>query len=613
MIVYGDPQYEESLGALLGRLAARLHALMGPPARPDIEGLRALLVMAGEVEQAASDVQLEPEDMDEWAVVLRGLRSVTADAATAFKMAWLETNGSAPAAEQGIRAALLDAERILAGMPGGLQETLTVKVPEGFAFYALYPEQYIAAAHVWAQEHEAAVERGVVVVGVRSIGTSLSALVVAALNARGWQARSLTVRPDGHPFRRDVEIAAAAVAGAAWGLVVDEGPGLSGSSMAATGAALVRAGLPRERIAFFPAHDREPGSAASSEVRAWWATIPRYVTSGDAPIYAGRSLRDALASAVLTLCGEGGSAGEIVDLGGGQWRDYVYREPSQWPAACAPFERPKYLCTTPEGARISLKYEGLATAPGSALTMAGAAYSRMERLAGEGWGPAPVGNVFGFVLRPWVEGQPLAREDASPATLAHVGRYIAASSEASLSHKQQEEALTRLREMLYWNTWEALGEEAAARTYAWCEAGSAEVLARLPRSYGDGRMAPQEWLRTTSGRLLKVDNTGHRWDHTAIGPQAIAWDLAGAITEWEPDEAGLNALLDAYAEAGGERFNQATLAFFRMAYLSFKLGICSLCAEMSGHHDPGEQARQWTAYARYRDELARLLTVPVDS
>jgi len=57
--------------------------------------------------------------------------------------------------------------------------TVRVKVPEGFAFYTLYPEQYCAAASRWCDEHATSARR-VLVVGVRSIGTSLSALVADA-------------------------------------------------------------------------------------------------------------------------------------------------------------------------------------------------------------------------------------------------------------------------------------------------------------------------------------------------------------------------------------------------------------------------------------------------
>src|SRR5207248_4140661 len=127
-------------------------------------------------------------------------------------------------------------------MPGYLDEALdtplTVKIPEGFAFYALYPEQYCLAALHWLADHKTASPRRAAVVGIRSIGTTLSAVVSAALGAAGWEVQRLTVRPTGHPYSRQAEITREELGEAVWGLVVDEGPGQSGSSMAATAAAL---------------------------------------------------------------------------------------------------------------------------------------------------------------------------------------------------------------------------------------------------------------------------------------------------------------------------------------------------------------------------------------
>jgi hypothetical protein len=160
--------------------------------------------------------------------------------------------------------------------------------------------------------------------------------------------------------------------------------------------------------------------------------------------------------------------------------------------------------------------------------------------------------------------------------------------------------------MLYWNTWEALGEAAAALTNALGDAACALVLAELPPSYGDGRMAPYEWLRTTDGTLLKTDCTGNVWDHTAVGPQSVAWDIAGAIVEWGLDDERASALLEAFHQAKGPPLSPVMLQFYGAAYAAFRAGQCHLCAGMSAH-DPEEAARLWGAHSRYRDTLAWLL------
>ena len=59
-----------------------------------------------------------------------------------------------------------------------LPETVTVSVPEGFAYYALYPEMYRIAAREFAREQR---PRAAVVIGIRSIGAALAAVVAEEL------------------------------------------------------------------------------------------------------------------------------------------------------------------------------------------------------------------------------------------------------------------------------------------------------------------------------------------------------------------------------------------------------------------------------------------------
>ncbi|HYC92779.1 MAG TPA: hypothetical protein VEO54_26455 [Thermoanaerobaculia bacterium] len=149
-----------------------------------------------------------------------------------------------------------------------MPDSIEVKEPEGYAFYAVYPELYVKAAE--AVRHLAS---SWTVIGIRSIGTSLGAAVAAALP----NARFVTVRPTGHPYARELhpspyeESVLAQPAGAY--AIVDEGPGLSGSSFAAVAQWLERRGVPRGRMVFFPSHAGEPGRMASEETRALWRDI----------------------------------------------------------------------------------------------------------------------------------------------------------------------------------------------------------------------------------------------------------------------------------------------------------------------------------------------------
>jgi hypothetical protein len=157
---------------------------------------------------------------------------------------------------------------VYAAQDDTLPESIVVKEPEGYAFYAVYPELYVKAAE--AVRHLAS---SWTVIGIRSIGTSLGAAVAAALP----NARFVTVRPTGHPYARELhpspyeESVLAQPAGAY--AIVDEGPGLSGSSFTSVARWLERRGVPRERMVFFPSHAGEPGRMASEETRSLWRDV----------------------------------------------------------------------------------------------------------------------------------------------------------------------------------------------------------------------------------------------------------------------------------------------------------------------------------------------------
>src|SRR4051812_26803993 len=61
-----------------------------------------------------------------------------------------------------------------------IADSLLVREPEGFAFYAVYPELYEMAA----RRLDPSPKR--LVIGVRSIGTTLGAVVAAASHAAGF-------------------------------------------------------------------------------------------------------------------------------------------------------------------------------------------------------------------------------------------------------------------------------------------------------------------------------------------------------------------------------------------------------------------------------------------
>jgi hypothetical protein len=522
MIVYGDPSYRASLNSLLENLQARFAALK---TTSSLDEFRTFLIQAGQLEQGVCDALPGTHECS----------AVTDAAADAF-LSWLHGN---PSSDE--LSALGEAIKSVSSR----DLPLTIKVPEGFAFYALYPEQYVAATRLWLAEHPDAQHVGVV--GIRSIGTTLSALVSAVLKTEGKQVCRCTVRPSGHPFSREAEIDARDLDHPEWVLIVDEGPGLSGSSMTSVAEALVRAGIAAGRLAFFPGHGNEPGSEASESVREWWTKTPRYVVPTEALRWDGHSLLETLA---------GDPDARVEDLSGGRWREFVYADPADWPAVAKPFERWKIRVTRRDGSQIFWKFSGLA---------------------------GPLETTLGFTASPWIEGEPLRRADFSPELWCQIQAAIAEASGLPLDSSEAKASRERLIEMLCWNVHEGFGEEMARRVRRWTEGID---LSPDAKSSGDCRMAPHEWRRLADGRIVKTSRRRGSWDHTVIGRQPVSWDVAGAIVEWDIDEA-----------LAGE------LSFYTAAYAAFQMGMCSLCAAA----DLSEKERLEGAANYYRGHLLKSL------
>lgn len=588
MIVYGDPAYQTTLGALCGTLQQRIAGVINAIHSVSLDEWRTLLILAGQLEQAAHDALGDAHP------IIQPLHALTGWAAMEFVRAMTPPQAS----DLDPQPALPNVDALT---PDLSALVVTVKLPEGFALYALYPEQYALAAKRWLAAHSGAQQRNALVVGIRSIGTTLAAVVTAVLRLANWQVHSLTVRPCGHPFARQVTLPLDSIEAATWALIVDEGPGMSGSSFVAVAEALTSVGAQPGRISFLPGHSGEPGSAASETIRGWWRTTPRYVGALEDVDFAGTGLTQALAVASVPWCAAAVAAISVADWSGGWWRADLYAHERDWPAACVPFERPKFRCSGPGGGGVVWKFAGLPHEAGgtSVQTMINAVNQR----AHHGYGPVVLGAAHGFVATPWIEGTPLTRADASTAILQHIGRYIAVVAGPPLTPDEAHAARVRLDEMLYWNVWELCGEALANTAREW----SAQILfSPSGRRYGDGHLAPYEWRRTTSGHLLKTDSTGHSSDHTIVGVQSVAWDVAGAIIEWGLDATQSNLILAAFTGAGGEYVAPISLRYYCLAYAAFRAGQTHLCAAIVGAG--AEQQRLTRASSDYQRTMIALIS-----
>src|SRR5438046_6647149 len=123
---------------------------------------------------------------------------------------------------------------------------LTTSPSEGFAYYALNPLDIAKPA-----QQSVAPDRQAAVIGIRSIGTTLSAVATAAIISNGHRAERITVRPQGDPYNRALLFTAQQ---SDWikqlnevselFRVVDEGPGRSGSTFLSVAEALVSSRSP---------------------------------------------------------------------------------------------------------------------------------------------------------------------------------------------------------------------------------------------------------------------------------------------------------------------------------------------------------------------------------
>lgn len=392
---------------------------------------------------------------------------------------------------------------------------------EGFAHYAVFPEAVWDAARAWGPD--------TAVVGVRGIGTALAAVAAAACGARAV----VTVRPVGHPFAREVRAAAAVAArvrGAARVLVVDEGPGLSGSSMAAVARWLEAAGVAAGRITLMTTHGGPPGAAASDGIRAVWARCGRAVAALD-PGARVAAWSGALLGETVTRCEW---------IGGGAWA--AAGEPVD-PAR----ERLKWRVTTRSG-RYGVRFAGLGAV--------GAAKLARARALGA-FVPAPSGLAHGLLVERWVE-----RASGAPPTFDEVAAYLRARR--ALAAPNGGADVRALAAMAKANVGEALGPALAARAGA----RLADINSGTPAAV-DGRMHAWEWVRAHDGRLLKCDAVDHCAGHDLIGCQDIAWDVAGAAVELGLDPAALG---------GAAGANPALVAAHGLAYPAFQLGLWTLAA-----------------------------------
>ncbi len=435
---------------------------------------------------------------------------------------------------------------------------VSLGTPEGFAYYTLHPLDY--------SDLTARVDlpgRSAFVVGIRSIGTTLSAVVCAKLRQLGIDAHRTTVRPTGHPYERECRfdtaqqqaIDRARTADAEF-IVCDEGPGRSGSSLLSVAEALERKGVTANRILMVCSHEPDVNALCARNAAERWH---RY--------------RCAATGMTRRL-----PANAVRYAGGGEWRRHFLAGGEVWPAVWPQMERLKYLSSA---GRELLTFEGYGPygAPVSA---------RNEALSQAGFGARFLGHESGFG-RHWLpSGRLLRRDDLTSETLTMMAKYCAwRAREFAVADANGGE----LANMAWTNLAREFGGEPE----------NLELRVERP-AVCDNRMAPQCWL-LSDNRLVKLDAAIHGDDHFFPGPCDIAWDLAGIIVECELETAARDFLVSQYLGAAGDNI-APRLHAYEVAYATFRLGWSRMAAASVAGSD--EETRLLHDAGRYRRRLQRL-------
>ncbi len=436
-----------------------------------------------------------------------------------------------------------------------LPEQLNISPPEGFAYYALHPHDFARLVDQIAGRADFTL-----VIGIRSIGTTLSAIVRAALDQQSNKTERMTVRPTGHPYDRVVQFSPPQLqtiqewtARASDFVVVDEGPGRSGSSFLSVAEALVRAGVAPNRIKLLGSRPVDVNQLCAANSRQRWSHFtflwpePSVYTRFSDHLY----------------------------LGGGKWRELLFdgrlRSVPCWPQ----MERLKFL--SPD--RHSLfKFEGFGRFGQDVL-------ARAHILEHAGFGVHAEDADDGMVRYPVLEGSPAHSSELSPELLKRIAAYCALRA---AEFRCPAAPPTQLPAMLGFNIFQEFGVEVGSEVDQLCTHET--VLA-------DGRMQPHEWIHARSGLLRKVDAYTHGDDHFFPGPTDIAWDLAGTVVEWNLDRGASQLLLSEFRRISGKD-RAHLLPVFVLAYTVFRLAYfkMALSTVQGSSEEPGILA----AYRHYR-------------
>ncbi len=552
MYIFRDGRYETTGAELISRLQNALCIARCASGEDREDHLLAALIAAGELECALLDARADDSLLD-----------------ASSSIASLITDGLARAFLTGRKDSLPSIHQLadrLAVPEVAAGACYQAAVQEGFAYYALHPRKLAALLDRMLLDGvlPLAGGRSVRVLGIRSIGVTLSAVACAALGLRGIDCRRISVRPGGHPYDRRLRSSPrlgqwVRSAADAEFLVVDEGPGISGSSFLAVAEALERCGIQNNRIQMIGSRQVDAAELLARDAAWRWSRFCFHTVSGEplTPPDAGENFS-----------------------GRARWTFF----------GCTPESEPGSWTTLEPATYLSEDKQ-------STFTFAGfghygeAAGARSKALAEAGFAPRYLGCRRGFIQSALPAGRLLSPADISPKLISRFADYLAFRAKAFAVAAAQTPEL----EIMLRRNWQIeFGEEL----------GVADSRLKTERVViCDGRMGPHEWLQSSGGELLKLHSGNDGDNHFFPGPCDIAWDLAGCIVEWDLGPEERRRLVDEYTARTGDAI-AARLAPYLPAYAIFCMARSKMAA--SAMHGEPPQAALVRDHRKYRALALRL-------
>ncbi|MFB2606928.1 hypothetical protein ACE04B_34010, partial [Rhizobium phaseoli] len=169
MLVYGDVEHIESAAAVRASISRLMTACIEmQPSRQRHENLVRAFMLTGALVQGLADQEFASKGADDLSELQDAGAKLLLIQARAIMQSWRIGFAGILSFPDDWAAELESLDSV---------DPVRMKRAEGYAFYALYPESYIEAASI------SNLTPKTVVIGIRSIGTGLAALVSAALGA----------------------------------------------------------------------------------------------------------------------------------------------------------------------------------------------------------------------------------------------------------------------------------------------------------------------------------------------------------------------------------------------------------------------------------------------